>query len=287
MKKSIVAVAFVAILGLAACSNAADEVVVSTAIGDITQGEFYEKIKELAGTELLEQVVIEKILKEKYEVTDEEVQTQFDSYKEMYGDQFESVLASSGYTEESFLETVRFQVLQQKASEDIKITEDEIKAYYEQGKNELNVRHILVATEEEATELYEKITAGEDFAKVAKENSQDTETAENGGALDWITVGEMDSAFMDAAYALEVNEVSKPVQTDSGYEIIQLLDKREVEDYGSLEDQKEDITTAIKAQKVASTEWATVEERLLKEANVEIKDADFKGAFGGTDESEE
>ncbi len=287
MKKAFIGLTLAASLCLVACGNTENDVVVSTGIGDITKGEFYDQIKELAGEELLEQVVIEKILNEKYKVTDDEVQEQLDAYKEQYGDQFESVLASSGYTEESLKKSIEIQLLQQKASEDVEVSDEEVNTYYEQGKYKLKVRHILVETEDEATEIYESISEGSDFATVAKENSLDTETAENGGTLDWFTVGDKDTAFNDAAYALEVNEVSKPVKTASGYEIIQLIEKQEVADYASLEDQKEDITAAVKKQKVASTEWATIEAKLLKEADVKIKDADLKGAFGGTEDMEE
>jgi foldase protein PrsA len=286
MKKTVIGLTLAASLCLAACGNTEDEVVVSTASGDITKAEFYEQIKELAGETLLEQVVLEKILEDKYDVSDDEVQEQIDSYKEQYGDQFESVLASSGYTEESLKQSIRFQMLQQKAVEDVEVTDEEINTYYEQGKYKLHVRHILVDTEDEATQLYESIKEGTDFATVAKENSLDTDTAENGGDLDWLTVSDMDPAFANAAYALEVNAVSEPVETASGFEIIQLVEKQEIEDYASLEDQKEDITAAVKEQKVASIEWETVEAKLLKETKVTIKDADLKGAFG-LDETEE
>ena len=286
MKKTVLGLTLAASLCLAACGNTEDEVVVSTASGDITKAEFYEQIKELAGETLLEQVVLEKILEDKYDVSDDEVQEQIDSYKDMYGDQFESVLASSGYTEDSLKQSIRFQMLQQKAVEDVEVTDEEINTYYEQGKYKLHVRHILVDTEDEATQIYESIKEGTDFVTVAKENSLDTETAENGGDLDWLTVSDMDPAFATAAYALEVNGVSEPVETASGYEIIQLVEKQEVEDYASLEDQKEDITATVKEQKVASIEWETVQAKLLKETKVEVKDADLKGAFG-LDKAEE
>ena len=287
MKKSLVVLTLAASLGLAACSNPSEEVVVSTEMGDITQGEFYEEIKKLAGPALLEQVVMNKILNEKYEVTDEEVQEQFDTYKEQYAENFESVLAANGYTEDTFKDSIRFQMLQQKAAEDVKVTDEEINKYYEQGKYELKARHILVETAEEARALYEKIKAGEDFAKLAKENSTDPGSAENGGDLGFFTVGTMVQEFNDTAYGLEVNEVSEPVQTQHGFHIIQLLEKREVADYASLEDQKEDIENKIKAQKAASTEWTTVEERLLKEAKIDIKDKDLKSAFSLEEEEKE
>lgn len=286
MKKTVIGLTLAASLCLAACGNTEDEIVVSTASGDITKAQFYEQIKELAGETLLEQVVLEKILNDKYDVSDDEVQEQIDSYKEQYGDQFDSVLASSGYTEESLKQSIRFQMLQQKAMEDVEVTDEEINTYYEQGKYKLHVRHILVDTKDEATQIFESIKAGSDFATVAKENSQDTETAENGGDLDWLTVSDMDTAFAKAAYALEVNGVSEPVETASGYEIIQLVEKQEVKDYKSLKEQKDDIKAAVKEQKVASTEWETVEAKLLKETNVKIKDADLKGAFG-LDEAEQ
>ena len=282
MKKSIIGLTLAASLMLAACGNSQDDIIVTTTLGDITKGEFYEQIKELAGTSLLEQVVIDKILNEKYDVTDEEIDEQFSAYKEMYGESFESALASNGYTEETFKDTVRFQLLQQKAMEDVEITDDEINTYYEQGKYELHTRHIVASSEEEAQQLLELIAEGSEFDTVAKENSQDSATAENGGDLDWLTVADMDTAFAETAYALGAGEVSQVIETASGFEIIQLVEKREVEDYASLEDQKDDIIAAIKERKVANTEWSTIEAKLLKEMNVEIKDKELQGAFSAT-----
>ena len=284
MKKTVVAVTLASSLMLAACNNDKDNIVATTAYGNITQGEFYEQIKGLAGTTLLEQVVIDQILSARYAAADDEIQEQFDSYQTMYGDEFESALAENGLTEETFKDNIRFQILQQKAMEDVEITDEEITNYYEQGKYELSARQILVETEQEAQELYDKLQAGEDFAALAKEHSQDAASAENGGELDWFTVGEMTGAFNDVAYALEIDEISEPVASDDGYYIIQLIDKKEVEEYASLEDQKEQITALLKEKKAAETDWATVEARLLKEENVQIKDSDLKGAFGGTEE---
>lgn len=284
MKKTVVAVTLASSIMLAACNNDKDNIVATTAYGNITQGDFYEQIKGLAGTTLLEQVVIDQILSARYAAADDEIQEQFDNYQTMYGDEFESALAENGLTEETFKDNIRFQILQQKAMEDVEITDEEITNYYEQGKYELSARQILVETEQEAQELYDKLQAGEDFATLAKEHSQDAASAENGGELDWFTVGEMTGAFNDVAYALEIDEISEPVASDDGYYIIQLIDKKEVEEYASLEDQKEQITALLKEKKAAETDWATVEARLLKEENVQIKDSDLKGAFGGTEE---
>ncbi|AWE08678.1 foldase [Lysinibacillus sp. 2017] len=278
MKKTLFALTVAASLGLAACSNPGDEVVVSTNVGDITQEEFYNTVKDIAGDQLLQQVVIEKILNDKYKVTDEEVAEELKGVKEQYGEGYEAALAESKLTEDTLKTNIRFSLLQQKAVADVEVTDEEIQHYYDQASKELNARHILVEDEALAKELVKKLKAGEDFAKLAKENSTDTGSAEKGGDLGWFTVGTMVPEFNDAAYALEKNEISEPVKTDYGYHIIQVLDTRDVKDYGTLEDKKEEITEAIKATK---GDWDTKMAQLLKEAKIEVKDADLKGAFSG------
>ena len=276
MKKTLLALTFAASLGLAACSNPGEEVVVSTNVGDITQEDFYNSIKEIAGDQLLQQVVVEKILNDKYEVTDKEIEEELKTVKEQYGEGYEAALAQSNLTEDMLKTNIRFSLLQEKATMDVDVTDEEIQNYYDQSSQELNARHILVEDEALAKELVEKLKAGEDFATLAKENSTDTGSAEKGGDLGWFSTGTMVPAFNDAAYALKIDEISEPVQSDFGYHIIQVLDKREVKDYGSLEDKKEEIREAIAATK---GDWNTKMAELIKEAKVDVKDADLKGAF--------
>lgn len=291
MKKSLFALTLAASLGLAACSNSSD-VVVSTSHGDISQAEFYEEIKRLAGTAsmegLLEQVVLEKILNEEYEITDEDIEAEFDKYAEQYGDQFDSLLQQSGFTEETFKDNLRFEVLKNKAiAETVEVTDDEIKKYYEQAKYELNGRHILVETAEEAAAVVEELKAGGDFAKIAKEKSVDTASGAEGGELGWFTVGAMVPAFNDAAYALKLNTISEPVQSDYGFHIIEITDKREVKDFGSLEDEKESIKEKLMDTKIAEADWAAISAELVEKAKVEVKDEDLKGTFGTEEAADE
>ena len=276
MKKTLFALTLATSIGLAACSNPGDEVVVSTANFEITQDEFYNEMKKIAGDQLLQQVVLEKILNDKYEVTDEEVQTEFDAVAEQYGDQFTAALASEGLTEKTFKDNIRFNLLRQKAQDEVKISDKEIQAYYDQGKYELNARHILVETEEEAKAIIEELKNGADFAEIAKEKSVDTGSGAEGGELGWFSVGMMVPEFNDAAYALELKTVSEPVKSEFGYHIIEVKEKREVEGYGTLEEKKEEISAQLKAQKA---DWATIQEQLLEDAKVEVKDEDLKDAF--------
>ncbi len=277
MKKSIYALTIAASLGLAACSNPGDEVIVSTEVGDLTQDEFYNEIKKLAGPQLLQQVVVEKILNDKYEVTDEEIETKYATFTQQYGDQMANVLEQNGYTEETFKQSLRYTVLQEKAQADVKVTDEEIQKYYDQASQELHARHILVATEEEAKEIIEELKNGGDFAEIAKEKSTDTASGAEGGDLGWFSVGQMVEEFNDAAYALEVNTISEPVKSDFGYHIIEVLEKRAVEGYGTLEEKKEEISETLLNAKKA--DWATIQAQLLKDANVEVKDEDLKVGF--------
>ncbi|HEY9077504.1 MAG TPA: peptidylprolyl isomerase [Anaerolineaceae bacterium] len=83
-------------------------------------------------------------------------------------------------------------------------------------------RHILVDKEDLANTIYNRISAGENFADLAKEFSKDSSSS-SGGDLDWFTRGVMVKEFEDTAFALKVGEVSKPVKSEFGYHLIQVL----------------------------------------------------------------
>lgn len=282
MKKTLLAIGLASsVFTLAACNNntednAADEVVVSTSYGEITKDEFYKELKTMAGPKLLEQLVVKQVLENTYEVSEEDLNKEFDSFKEMYGESYNSVLEMYGYTEEAYKDELKFGLLTQKLSEEVQssITDEELQNYYDQGKYELNARHILVKDKDKADEIYKKLQDGEDFATLASENSVDTGTAANGGELGWFSVGQMVTEFNDAAYALELNTISEPVKSSYGYHIIEVTDKREVADYPTFEEKKEEIRQTLISQK-SNTKLM----ELVKAANIDIKDADLQGTL--------
>ncbi len=104
--------------------------------------------------------------------------------------------------------------------------------------DQYKVRHILLKTEgflsdnearKRAGRIGERIVAGEDFATLAKANSEDLASRENGGELNWLNPGETAPEFENAMRSLQIGQISPPVQTRYGFHVIQLLDTRRAE----------------------------------------------------------
>ncbi len=191
----------------------------------------------------------------KLEVSDKEVNESFlNSVKQFGGqEQFDKMLDDYNMDVEKFKETVKKDLMYQKHKEwfekEHPVTEEEIKEYYENNKDQFAKRdasHILVADEKTAKEVKEKLDNGEDFAKLAKEYSTDTANAANGGNLGTFSKGQMVKEFEDAAFALKEGEISEPIKTQFGYHIIKL---NKVAD--SIDDNKEAITKALTDKKYA------------------------------------
>jgi parvulin-like peptidyl-prolyl isomerase len=109
--------------------------------------------------------------------------------------------------------------------------------------------HILVATREAAQEVINRINGGEDFATVASEASIDTGTAASGGDLGWFPRGIMVAPFDEAAFSLEVDQLSEPIQTQFGWHVIKVLEKEE--------DRPIALATRQQLQSGAFTKWLT------------------------------
>ena len=100
MKKSFLTVTLAAsVLALAACSDSGDgEVIVSSDAGDVTKDELYQEMKTSIGEQAVQILMIEKVLAENYEVTDKEVDAEYNSNKEELGESFDQFLAQNNTT---------------------------------------------------------------------------------------------------------------------------------------------------------------------------------------------
>lgn len=150
-------------------------------------------------------------------------------------------------------------------------TEQEVRAIYDErfsggsGGEEYNASHILVETEAEAVAIVAELKDGADFATVAQEKSTGP-SGPGGGELGWFGPGRMVPDFEAAVIALEVGEISAPVQTQFGWHVIKLNDSRE-KDAPTLDEVRGDIELELQQQAVEER----IEE-LVAEADVVLPD---------------
>ncbi|MGH6736778.1 MAG: peptidylprolyl isomerase [Methyloceanibacter sp.] len=138
-------------------------------------------------------------------------------------------------------------------------------------EQEVHARHILVESEDEAKAIAERLKKGEDFAALAKEKSKDTNA--EGGDLGFFTRGQMLKPFEDAAFALDVGQISEPVQTQFGWHIIKIEEKR-AQALPSFDEVKAAIVAQLVQQKAQQ-----VMADLRNAAKIEIVDPELKGSM--------
>ena len=89
--------------------------------------------------------------------------------------------------------------------------------------NKIKCSHILVEKQSESLAILEKIKSGEKFGKLAKEISIDSGSAKRDGSLGYFGRGVMVKPFEEAAFKLQVGQVSEPIKSEFGYHIIKRL----------------------------------------------------------------
>ncbi|MFS0865447.1 peptidylprolyl isomerase [Fredinandcohnia sp. 179-A 10B2 NHS] len=278
MKKTMIALtAAASIFALSACNNANDsEVLVETSAGNVTKQELYDAMKDQAGNAILKDLVYTKVLSEKYEVTDKEVDAKYDEMQAQLGAQFDAIVAQNG--EDFVREILRSDLLKEKAAMDeIEVKDGEV----------IKASHILVRVAEDASEedkaaaeakikeVQQKLADGGDFAELAKEYSDDG-SGQAGGDLGWFTKGQMVPAFEEAAFALKKDEISEIVESDYGFHIIKVTGV--VENFDKMEDaEKSEIRTALLQTNQDALTKAL--DKAIENADVKVKDKDFKDLF--------
>jgi peptidyl-prolyl cis-trans isomerase D len=180
----------------------------------------------------------------------------------------------------------------EKIRKETKVSDAQVKEYYERNKTvhfdagEIHCRHILFAVKpgdpesaweearRKAAAAAARIRAGEDFAKLAKELSDDPSAASNGGDLGFFGRGQMDPDFEEGAFVLEEGELSGPIKSVYGYHVV----KREA-DIPAFEDQAEEIKEMLGKQLAEDQAMATAMELAARAAG-EADLAAEAGALG-------
>ncbi len=221
---------------------------------------------------ILDSLIVLNVLEEyadknNVKITQEEIDAAYQSIIASYPSEsdFEADLVAKKISKDFLMGQIESQVLRDKifadVTKNVTISDAEVKQYYDDNKETLfkvpeqvQVSHILIKfnvpegqelTEEIKKEAYDKILAiqdklmsGWDFAALAKSDSEDTTTAENGGDLGLISKGQTVAEFEDAAFALKIGEVSDIVETTYGYHLIKATDRKDayIQEYSEVSD---------------------------------------------------
>ncbi len=193
-------------------------------------------------------------------VTEAEVEQQYARTQANVGSpaEFEKKLKEGNTDPQTLRRDIRDYIVIQKVDfslqQQIPVSDQEITDFFEKNKQQLlqdrvRARHILVDNPAQAQEALHLLKqGGKDFAEVAKLYSLDKGTKDKGGELGWFSRGQLVPEFEKAVFSLKPNEISRPVQTQFGYHIIQ-LEEIQLARHQTLADHQEHITNILRSQK--------------------------------------
>lgn len=246
-------------------------------------------VKEIVREELLENMIRERLVSEYvlstgYEVPEKEVQEAYDNFMQVLETDEET---KAFYDEKDFGEAfIRSQIESQFIAERFKdMIEEEIREdkatleqLYETETVLVSASHILVNDDATLALIQEKISAGEDFAELATEYSQDPGSASNGGSLGYFSRGKMVPEFEAVAFSLEVGGISEPVQSQFGTHIIKVDDIqtiRDIEETGASEEEIETYKQTI-IESLSQNAYKEKIQELIDNAEVERFPENYK-----------
>jgi foldase protein PrsA len=205
-------------------------------------GEYYKEPGMMENN--VKQLVAQEILSSRAEVGDEQTEKAKESYSQLKAsftealgsdEEFVKRMEEAKVTEEQVIVYFAQLGAVEKYFRD-KLSEEAVQSEYEQNKGSFTkatVSHILIKTDtrtkEEAlklaTDIKKKLDAGEDFAKLAKQHSEDPGSKDNGGTYENADVSGWVPEFKDAALTLTLNTISEPVETQFGYHIMKVTER--------------------------------------------------------------
>ena len=274
-KHIFIITALISILMLAACGQKNSSATVATATDStITKSDFEKQLKDRYGKDMLYEMMAYDVITKKYKVSDDDVDKEVQKAKNQYGDQFTAVLENNRLKDEAdFKNQIKFKLAMNEAIKK-SVTEKDVKDHY---KPEIKASHILVSDENEAKEIKKKLDTGTSFEELAKQESQDSLSKDNGGDLGYFGAGKMTPEFEKAAYKLNPGQISNPVKSPNGYHIIKLTDKKDLKPYDEV---KDSIRKDLEEERIADPSFGQkLLQDELKKADIKINDSDLKDTF--------
>jgi peptidyl-prolyl cis-trans isomerase C len=225
-------------------------------------------------------------------ISDEKVTQEFTQLKNRFPspEVFENAIKNEGLTESDLKAEIAQSLairefIDQRFTKQVKITDDEIKQYYDANKEmfekqeSVRARHILIKVPENATDeqkaaakttlegIEKQVKDGKDFAELAKAHSECPSSAK-GGDLGFFERGNMVKPFETAAFSMDKGEVSPIVETNFGYHLIKVEDKRAASTMG-YDQVKKSIVLFLTQQKVQEQVGAFLE-KVKSESKIDI-----------------
>ncbi|HSI11090.1 MAG TPA: peptidylprolyl isomerase [Chthoniobacter sp.] len=225
---------------------------------------------------ILDEMIIDKLIAKRAAdtpVTDEEMKAQWERIKGNFGseDELKKQVEAAGETIDKVKKGLHDRLAEEhwmdaQVKDKANVTDAEAEDFYKKNPDEfkspeqVRASHILVRVEKDAkaevvTEkekaaqaIADRVKKGEDFAKLAKELSEDPSAKQNSGDLDFFTKEQMVPEFSKAAFSMKKDEISNPVRSDFGFHVIKVTDHKDAETV-TLEKAKPQLIAFLSRQK--------------------------------------
>ncbi|HEY2903538.1 MAG TPA: peptidylprolyl isomerase [Polyangia bacterium] len=241
-----------------------------------------------------DELILQQATELKLTITSEQIDSSIDEIKRQNNiddAQLRDALKGQGMTMATYRadikrQLLRFRVINISVGSRVSISDDDVKSYYERhmktGSNtQVRASHIFVAIPDgadaatvaekqaQAQRVLERAQKGDDFAKLARELSDDPATRNEGGDLGYFGKDMLPKPIEEIVFAMNVGEIRGPVRADRGFHVIKLVDKR-IKEAKPLEEVKDDIRMQLR-QKEMERQTKTYLTELRKKTLVDIR----------------
>jgi parvulin-like peptidyl-prolyl isomerase len=254
-----------------------------------------QMIRQILDDMVNEELIVQAALEAKLEVEQKEITAALDEIKKqnkLDDAGLAQALALQGYTIASYKVDVKRQILRMRAINmlvrpKVTITDEDVRARYDAmnrrsaAVNAVRLNHILIALPEKPTEaqvaaakekasiVIQRTKAGEDFAKLAAEFSDDQATKNSGGDFGWIERGSIPTEWEVIVFGMEKSEVRGPISGPNGLHVFYVADVKQ-EDMSTFDELKEQIRNELYRREM-DKQTKTWLDDLNKKAHVELK----------------